>query len=194
MARAELHDLPLLIDDAAGLTMKQIRLRARRASRAFGGKLALVVIDHLHIVAADERDRDRGDTQAMGQISASVKRLAKEFNCPVLALAQLNRGVESRDDKRPNLSDLRQSGNLEQDADAVIFLFRAEYYLRDETPERKGGETQATYDAKCRAQREKIADAAGKGEAIFAKVREGATRTVHLTWHAETTSFEDSYQ
>jgi replicative DNA helicase len=191
MARAELDGMPLLIDDTAGLTMGQIRIRCRKAARQLG-RLALIVIDHLHIVSTEDADQRRGETWATGQVSRSAKRLAKEFGCPVLGLAQLSRGVESREDKRPQLADLRQSGAFEEDADVVAFIYRAEYYLKKEAPEKRSGETPQQYDARCLAHREELANSVGKADVIFAKLREGPQCTKHLRWHAETTSFADN--
>lgn len=192
MAREELNDLPLDIDETASLNMHQIAIRAREAHRKFGG-LALILVDHLHIIAhdADTGRRQFGPTQAVGQISSGLKKLAKDLRCPVLALAQLNRGVEAREDKRPTLSDLRQSGDIEQDADSVSFIYRPEYYLPKGDPEQKPGEPQVAWQARVRDYDEQKARLAGKAEVILEKVRGGRPQLVRLNWEAETTSFID---
>jgi replicative DNA helicase len=187
-ARKLLSDLPLTIEDGGGLTAAMISLKARAAHRRHG--LGLIMVDHLHIVRPEDGDVRHGATWAVGRVSGAMKRLAKEFGCPVLLLAQLNRGVEGRDDKRPGLSDLRQSGDIEQDADAVGFLYRAEYYMgRD--PEQSQGETREQHAnrlAKFIAARN---EARGKADLIFAKVRDGAPGTVPLLFNGETTSFAE---
>jgi replicative DNA helicase len=192
MAREELADLSLEIDETASLSMQQIAMRAREVHRKFGG-LSLVLVDHLHIIApdADGARRGNGPTQAVGEISRGLKKLSKDLRCPVLALAQLNRGVEARDDKRPGLSDLRQSGDIEQDADSVVFLYRPEYYLPKDAPEQKVGETLIAWQARVRDYDEQKARLAGKAEAIFEKVRGGRPQIARLRWEAETTSFID---
>jgi len=192
MAREELADLPLDIDETAGLSMVQIALRAREAHRKFG-RLALVLVDHLHIVSydADAGKRGFGPTQAVGEISRGLKKLAKDLHCPVVALAQLSRSVESRDDKRPTLSDLRQSGDIEQDADSVAFLYRPEYYIPKDAPEQKVNESLQTWQTRVRDYDEMKARLAGKAEVIFEKVRGGRPQLVRMRWDGETTSFAD---
>ncbi len=190
LARAELADLPILIDDAGGLSITQIRARAREASRKFGG-LSLVMIDHLHIVRPDPGIlKSAGMVMALGDISAQAKELAKHLNCHVLALAQLSREVEKREDKRPQMADLRGSGNLEQDADNIAFVFRPSYYL-EKDPQKNPGEGDAQYQARCRAHDEAKANAEGRGEVIFEKIRGGRNQTVLLRFKPETVMFED---
>lgn len=192
MAREDLNDLPMLIDETAALNMQQIAVRAREAHRKFGG-LALILVDHLHIVAfdADAARRGTGPTQAVGEISRGLKKLAKDLRCPVLALGQLNRSVEAREDKRPTLPDLRQSGDIEQDADSVVFLYRPEYYLPKDAPEQKVGENLAAWQARVRDYDEQKSRLAGKAEVIFEKVRGGRPQIVRMRWEAETTHFVD---
>lgn len=191
LARADLDNLPILIDDDGSSTIAQVRLRTREAARRLG-KLSLIVIDHMHIVEPDERDLRRDNmTIALGRISAGCKALAKEFDCAVLALAQLSRKLEDREDKRPVLSDLRQAGNIEQDADTVAFVYRPEYYVSDEPTAQKPGEGAQTYQARVRAHDELKANVAGKAEIIFEKVRGGRKATAHLRFRDETVSFEE---
>lgn len=187
LARREMNDLPVTIDDAAGLTATQIAARARSAKRK---GLGLVLVDHLHIVRPDDADIRQGATWAVGRISGAMKRLAKDCGVPVLLLAQLNRGVEGRDDKRPGLGDLRQAGDIEQDADAVGFVYRPEYYLGHE-PERGTTESGAAYDGRCNAWREAKDRAAGKAELIWAKVRDGESGTDALLFDGPTTTFRE---
>ncbi|MEZ5494013.1 MAG: replicative DNA helicase [Pseudomonadales bacterium] len=128
MAMAKLKDSPLFIDDTTGLSPADMRARARRMQREHGD-IALIVVDYLqlmHIPGAKD-----GRTAEVSEISRSLKSIAREFKCPVIALSQLNRSVDSRTDKRPNNSDLRESGAIEQDADLIIFLYRDEYYNED---------------------------------------------------------------
>lgn len=117
------------IDDRAGMTVPQIRATARKIIKANPGKKPVILIDYLQIIrVSNPRDNQ---TQAIGQISWDLKQMAKEFNCPVICLAQLNRSVEQRQDKRPVMSDLRDSGNIEQDADVIAFLYRDDYYAKE---------------------------------------------------------------
>ena len=188
-ARREMHDLPLIIEDGSGLTVLQIAAKVRQAQRKH--RLGLIMIDHLHIVLPEDSDVRQGATWAVGRISGAMKRLAKEHNCPVLLAAQLNRSVEGRDDKRPGLSDLRQAGDIEQDADVVSFVYRPEYYLGKGEPERADGESPDKHQRRVDDYLEKKRSLAGKAELIFAKVRDGASGTVGLQFHGATTSFSE---
>ena len=187
-ARRELHGLPLTIEDGGGLSTTMIALKARAAHRRHG--VGLIMVDHLHIVRPDDADARHGATWAVGRISSGMKRLAKEFNCPVLLLAQLNRGVEGRDDKRPGLADLRQAGDIEQDADAVAFVYRAEYYLSKD-PEPGPTETREAFANRLSKHEAAKRDAHGRADLIIAKVRDGAPGTVRLMFDAATTSFTE---
>ena len=188
--RREVHDLPMLIEDMPGQTVRQLHLRARAAARRMG-KLGLIIVDHMHIVRPETADAKNGGTWAVGQISNALKRMAKEFECPVLALAQLSRGVEGRDDKRPTLADLRYSGEIEQDADAIMFLYREEYYLPKGNPVRKPGQSTEQYANACSDLEHQRQRAKGKAEAIFAKVRDGEPQTKLLHFEGPTTSFSE---
>lgn len=190
-ARKELQGLPLTIEDGGGLTAGMIAIKARAARRRLGKSgLGLIVVDHLHIVRPDDADARHGSTWAVGRVSGAMKRLAKEHECPVLVLAQLNRGVEGRDDKRPGLADLRHAGDIEQDADAVAFVYRAEYYLGSE-PDHAAHETPEKHAARLSAWHNDKERLRGKAELIFAKVRDGCPGTVPLNFHGETTSFSE---
>jgi replicative DNA helicase len=155
-------DIPLTIDDSAGTSVGQIRAKARRTISREGG-LALIVIDYLQLMGGDGRPENR--QLEVSEISRKLKLLAREFNVPVLALSQLSRQLESRTDKRPTLSDLRESGALEQDADVVMFLYRAEIY--DTDPNLKG-----------------------RAEIYVAKHRAGPLGIAQLAWLSTYTRFE----
>lgn len=185
-ARQELAGLPLTIDDAGGQTPAMIAAKARHAKRKHG--LGLLMIDHLNLMKADEADAKHGGTWATGRASNTVLQIAKECECPVLLLAQLNRGPENREDKRPTLADLRQAGDIEQDAYAVGFVYRGEYYLSGK-PEMKEGETPGKHQERTQAWDDRKQALAGKAEIIWAKVRDGEPGSDELTFDGPTTSF-----
>lgn len=188
-ARKELIGLPLTIEDGGGLTAAQIDLAARRAHRKHG--LGLLMVDHLHIVRPEDADARNGGTWAIGRISGAFKRAAKRHRCPVLLLAQLNRALEARDDKRPGLPDLRQAGEIEQDADTVSFVYRPEYYLGNQ-PELAPNEHDEKYRTRVDQWEQRKRDLAGKAELIVAKVRDGEPGSVPLTFNGPTTSFSEA--
>ncbi len=127
----DLSTLPLYIDDTGGISIAQIAARARRFKRE--KNIGVVIIDYLQLIEPSRRAENR--VQEITEVTKGLKTLAKELNVPVLALSQLSRGVDARDDKRPVLSDLRESGSIEQDADVVMFVYREEYYLKSREPE-----------------------------------------------------------
>lgn len=179
---AKLKQLPLSIDDTGGLSVGQLAGRALRMKRQ--GKLDLLVVDYLQLMRGSARRSNENRVQEVTEITNGLKALAKELEVPVVALSQLSRNVENRENKRPQLSDLRESGSIEQDADAVMFVFREEYYLAREQPsvdDAKFFEWQAAFRA-CE----------GRAEIIVAKNRQGATSTVNLAYHAPTTTFYDA--
>jgi replicative DNA helicase len=177
----ELQHLPLFIDETGGLTVAQLAARARRLKRQKG--LDLVVIDYIQLLQGSTRRALEGRVQEVTEITTSLKALAKELNVPVLALSQLSRQVESRDDKRPQLSDLRESGSIEQDADVVLFVFREEYYLSNKEP-RPGSEEHAKWQLE-------MAAVHGTAEIIIGKQRHGPTGTVNLQFDAAVTRFDN---
>ena len=128
----EMETMPLYIDETGGLSIAQLAARARRLKRQRG--LDLLVIDYIQLLQGSTRRAAEGRVQEVTEITTSLKALAKELNVPIIALSQLSRQVENRDDKRPQLSDLRESGSIEQDADVVMFVFREEYYLKNREP------------------------------------------------------------
>jgi replicative DNA helicase len=187
-AAARLQSLPLFIDDTPALTIAGLRTRARRLNRKHG--IGLVIVDYLQLLQGSSKAGDNR-VQEISEISRGLKTLAKELNVPVLALSQLSRAVESRDDKRPQLADLRESGSIEQDADMVLFLFREEYYVLGREPKRPvEGDDVKTFDdhAKWAAELERVA---GLSELIVAKSRHGATGKVRLHFEARVTKFSD---
>ena len=188
--RAGLQDLPLLVDDSSDVSVSAIRARARRMKRA--GGLDLVIIDYLQLMSGDRMGGRVQRYEEIGQITRAVKTgIAKDLKVPVLLLSQLSRQVENRDDKRPHLPDLRESGSIEQDADVVLFLYREEYYLRQESPMRKQGETVETFEKRERNHAERSVLARGKAEIIVAKQRSGPTGTVHVQFDAPRMRFHE---
>ncbi len=137
-ARQELDRLPMLTVDTSSLTVADIRARAKRIARQRG--LGLIIVDHIGLMRGSIESKRNGETAVVSEITRELKALAKDLACPVLALSQLNRDLERRDDKRPQLSDLRQSGSIEQDADVIMFVYREHYYLSRSAPIRKPGE------------------------------------------------------
>jgi len=160
----KLRNISLHIDETAGLTASELRANARRLARQCG-KLGLIVVDYLQLMSGSAGNDENRATE-LGEISRGLKMLAKELGCPVIALSQLNRSVETRPDKRPMMSDLRESGAIEQDADIIMFIYRDEYYTKDACKE------------------------PGVAEIIIAKQRNGPTGTVKLAFLNRLTRFE----
>src|SRR3954452_8765672 len=182
-AAAELQSLPLYIDDTPGLTIAALRARARRLKRQKG--IGMVIVDHLQLLQGSGKG-SAGDNrvQEISEISRGLKQLAKELNVPVIGLSQLSRAVEQREDKRPQLADLRESGSIEQDADIVLFIYREEYYL-------KGSEVEMPTPEEA-AWQEEMARAYGRAEVIVAKQRHGATGKIRLKFDSRITKFSDA--
>jgi replicative DNA helicase len=175
----EMESLPLYIDETGGLSIAQLAARARRLKRQKG--LDLLVIDYVQLLQGSARRANENRVQEVTEITTGLKALAKELNVPILALSQLSRQVENRDDKRPQLADLRESGSIEQDADVVLFVFREEYYLKNREP-RPG--TQEHIDWMTQME-----SAHGRAEIIIGKQRHGPTGTIELQFEAEVTRF-----
>ncbi len=184
-----LHGLKLFIDDTPALTMSQIRTRARRLKRQHG--LSLIIIDYLQLINPPANSRGDNRVQEVSQITRGLKALAKELNVPVIALSQLSRAVEQREDKRPQLSDLRESGSIEQDADVVTFIYREEYYREREKPTPRDSEKQETYLEREQRYMELMEKCRGKAEVIVAKQRHGPIGTVVLQFNGDYTQFAD---
>ena len=176
-AAKTLESCPLFIDDTPALPIAQLAARARRLKRTHG--LDLLIVDYLQLLRGTSKENR---VQEVSEITQGLKAIAKELNIPVLALSQLSRQVESRDDKRPQLSDLRESGSIEQDADVVMFVFREEYYREREKP----GDHELDKMAQWQAVMEKVH---GKAEVIIGKQRHGPIGTVELSFEGQFTRF-----
>ncbi len=163
-ALGKLHEAPIYIDETGGLSPANLRARARRLARQYGGKLGLLVIDYIQLMSTNRQGENRATE--VSEISRSIKSLAKELQVPIIALSQLSRKVEERTDKRPMMSDLRESGAIEQDADVIMMMYREDYYKPD-TPDK------------------------GTAEVIIGKQRNGPTGTVRLSFIGEYTRFEN---
>src|ERR1700687_4482356 len=177
----ELQSLPFYVDETGGLAISQLTARARRLKRQKG--LDLVVVDYIQLLQGSNKRGNENRVQEVTEITTSLKALAKELNVPIIALSQLSRQVESRDDKRPQLSDLRESGSIEQDADVVMFVFREEYYLANKEP-RAGTPEYEKWQLD-------MSLVHGKAEVIIGKQRHGPTGTVELQFEASVTRFGD---
>ena len=175
-----IYDLPLYIDETPAIAISTLSNRARRIKRLFG--LKLIVVDYIQLMKTNTNRMD-GRVQEISEITQGLKALAKELNVPVIALSQLSRAVEQRDDKKPQLSDLRESGSIEQDADVVIFVYREQYYLERKKP-KEGSIEFAEWQSK-------MSDIHGGAELILGKHRHGSTGVVHVEFEGEFTKFKD---
>ncbi len=182
-----IESIPLFIDDTGGISIAQLTARARRLKRNHG--IGLLIIDYIQLIAGSGKASDNR-VQEITQITMGLKALAKELNIPIIGLAQLSRQVENREDKRPMLSDLRESGSIEQDADVVMFIYREEYYRERDIAAATASGDQLKID-----QAQQLgADIHNKAEVIIAKQRHGPTGTVHLHFQGELTKFSDLAQ
>jgi len=177
----ELQNLPLYIDQTGGITVAQLAARARRLKRQRG--IGFIVVDYLQLLSGSSRRAAEGRVQEVSEITTGLKALAKELHVPILALSQLSRQVEQREDKRPQLADLRESGSIEQDADVVLFVFREEYYVERRQP-RENTEEHKQWMAEMEM-------VTGKAEVIIGKQRHGPTGTVMLQFTPEFTRFRN---
>lgn len=180
-AAAEIRDAPLFIDDSGGLSIAKLAARARRLKRTSG--LDLIVVDYLQLVTAADTNRQDNRVQEVTQITQGLKALAKELNVPVLALAQLSRQVENREDKKPQLADLRESGSIEQDADVVMFIYREAYYLSRAEPKEGSAEHMEW--------QEKLDPIRNLAEVIIGKQRHGPIGIVRLHFDEDLTKFSN---
>jgi replicative DNA helicase len=185
----ELAALPIQIDDTPAITMSAMRTRCRRLKRTKG--LALVVVDYLQLMRPASGTRPESRVLEISQITQGLKAIAKELAVPVIALSQLSRAVEGREDKRPQLSDLRESGTIEQDADSVMFIYRDEYYLEQKMPKEIAFENGDKFQAAMDTWQQNMAKAHNRADLIIAKQRHGPTGTVELFFEAEFTRFAD---
>ncbi len=181
-AAGELQGLPLYIDDTPGLTIAALRTRARRLKRQKG--IGFVVVDYLQLLQGTGRSGAENRVQEISEISRGLKQLAKELQVPVLALSQLSRAVEQREDKRPQLSDLRESGSIEQDADMVWFVYRGDYYHSSKKPDDDHPDFPQW--------KEEMERIYGRADLIVAKQRHGSTGTVRLRFDSKITKFTDA--
>jgi replicative DNA helicase len=180
----ELQSLPLFVDETGGLSISQLTARARRLKRQKG--LDLIVVDYIQLLQGSGKKGNDNRVQEVTEITTSLKALAKELNVPIIALSQLSRQVENRDDKRPQLADLRESGSIEQDADVVMFVYREEYYLANKEP-RIGTPEYEKWQLD-------MSLVHGKAEVIIGKQRHGPTGTVELQFEGQFTRFSDLAQ
>ncbi|ETS11659.1 replicative DNA helicase [Bartonella quintana] len=176
-----LQKAPLYIDQTGGISIAQLAARARRLKRQHG--LDVLIIDYIQLMTSNSKRSSENRVQEITEITMGLKALAKELNIPIIALSQLSRQVENRTDKRPQLSDLRESGSIEQDADIVLFVYREEYYFKNEQPKEGTPEHMKWQD-----EMDKIM---GKAEIIIAKQRHGPTGTIHLAFQSDFTRFSD---
>ena len=186
-ASRDLSNSPFFIDDTPALTVAALRTRARRLKRTH--KLSLVVVDYLQLVRSTRRASQDNRVLEIAEITQGLKALAKELNVPVLALSQLSRAVEQREDKRPQLSDLRESGAIEQDADVVMFIFREEYYLSRGEPMKRAEETDERFSDRYQRWHQRLQEVEGVAEVFIAKQRHGPIGKVRLQFTKDTTKF-----
>lgn len=186
-ARNDIRDKPLMVDDRGGVTIPYIRRRAQRMKRKNG--LGLIVVDYLQLVRASDVARKAGRVQEISEITRDLKALAKELDVPVVALSQLSRAVDTRDDKVPRLSDLRESGSIEQDADVVLFVFREHYYLERHKPAQRENEKTEAFGKRVDAYHIRLAKTEGLAELMIAKNRQGAIGSVTVSFHGEMMQF-----
>jgi replicative DNA helicase len=180
-ASQQMAQIPLYIDQTGGISIAQLAARARKLKRQRG--LGLLIVDYLQLLSGSGKRGSDSRVQEITEITTGLKALAKELGCPVIALSQLSRQVETREDKRPQLSDLRESGSIEQDADVVMFVFREEYYVERAKPSEGTPEFAGWM--------EKMSQVAGKAEVIIGKQRHGPVGTVTLAFEGSYTRFSD---
>ena len=183
-AALNIESAPLFIDDTGGISISQLAARSRRLKRTSG--LDLIVVDYLQLVTGSSSKRNENRVQEVSEITMSLKSLAKELHVPILACAQLSRQVEQREDKRPQLSDLRESGSIEQDADVVMFIYREAYYKARMEP-REGTAEHLTWQ-------DEMEQVRNLAELIIAKQRHGPIGTVKLHFDENLTKFSDLAQ
>ena len=184
-----LHSLPFYIDDTPGLTIAALRTRARRLKRQKG--IGLIVVDYLQLLSGTGRGANDNRVQEISEISRGLKQLAKELDVPVIGVSQLSRAVEQREDKRPQLADLRESGSIEQDADIVLFVYREEYYLKAHEPKHPIPGDSAEVFSAFEEWESKHSQVAGMAELIIAKNRHGGTGKERLRFEGRFTRFSD---
>ena len=186
----KLSELPLFIDDTPALTVSALRTRARRLKRQHG--LGLIVVDYLQLMSpAPSRNNNQGRVNEVTEITAGLKTIAKELDVPVIALSQLSRAVEQREPPRPQLSDLRESGSIEQDADIVMFVYRPEYYAERKKPARRADDDDVKFLERQIQYEELLHSVKGLGEVIFGKHRHGPIGDVVCHFEGKTATWKD---
>ncbi len=188
----DIYNLPFFIDDTPAISVGQIASRARRLKRTSG--LGLIIIDYIQLIQGSKASEAQGRVQEVSNITRGLKSIAKELNVPILALSQLSRAVEQREDKRPILADLRESGSIEQDADVVMFVYREEYYLDKSEPSQRENENQENFNERFTKWQDRRNSAEGKAEIIISKQRHGPTGIIQVQFEAKYTRFMDLAQ
>ncbi len=186
---SNLENLNLIIDDNPVLTIPTLRARARRLKRLYD--INLIIIDYLQLMSSASNNRNDGRVQEISEITRGLKSIAKEINIPIVALSQLSRQVEQREDKRPQLSDLRESGTIEQDSDVVMFIYRESYYLERLEPIRKSEEDDMKYNERVSRWQQLTNENYNKAEIIIAKQRHGPIGSIKMHFDANFTKFSD---
>ncbi len=186
---SQLENLNLIIDDNPVLTIPTLRARARRLKRLHD--INLIIIDYLQLMSSASTNRNDGRVQEISEITRGLKSIAKELNIPIIALSQLSRQVEQREDKRPQLSDLRESGTIEQDSDVVMFIYRESYYLERLEPIRKSEEDDMKYNERVARWQQLTNENYNKAEIIIAKQRHGPIGSIKMHFDANFTKFSD---
>jgi len=185
----DIGSLPLHIDDTPAITMSAMRTRCRRLKRTKG--LGLIVVDYLQLMRPSLGTRPENRVQEISQITQGLKALAKELEVPVIALSQLSRAVESREDKRPQLADLRESGSIEQDADVVMFVYRDEYYLQQRAPKQLAFDNDEKFHTAVEKWQRDMEQVHNRAELLIEKQRHGPTGKIDLFFEGEFTRFAD---
>ncbi|HEX4111139.1 MAG TPA: replicative DNA helicase [Stellaceae bacterium] len=189
-ASLDLAEVPLFIDDTPALSITGLRTRARRLQRTHG--LGLIVIDYLQLLrGSGDGPGNDNRVQEVSEITRGLKALAKELSVPVIALSQLSRQVESREDKKPMLSDLRESGSIEQDSDVVIFIYREEYYLSRSQPTQRPEEANDKFNERYERWRKRVEEVHDTAELLIAKQRHGPIGNITLRFDGHTTRFDN---
>ena len=186
---SQLENLNLIIDDNPILTIPTLRARARRLKRIYN--INLIIIDYLQLMSGSSNVKNDGRVQEISEITRGLKAIAKELNIPIIALSQLSRQVENREDKRPLLADLRESGTIEQDSDVVMFIFRESYYLERSEPIKRSEENEEKYNERHNRWKELCESSHNTAEIIIAKQRHGPIGTIKAHFDANFTRFSD---
>jgi replicative DNA helicase len=189
-AQQQLAGVPLEIVKAAGMSPAHIRHRLRQIKQRSGDKITLCIIDHLHLINRSEY-RTNSDSTALGRVADEMQRLCKELEFPLLLLSQMNRAMAARDDKRPEITDLRGAGEIEQNADTVGFVHRPEMFIGKSEPIRNAGETDEHLAERIQAWRKQREEWANRAELIFEKSRDGDTGVINMLFRGETLSFSE---